>query len=198
MIKIINEKTCPFPMFMKILYQTRHLDCQIAYIPALKKNIHISSPQAYLLLKRKLLLQEKNGVKPVRVSTSKKRQARRAINKYKKINKDESNCFYCGCTLNETNSMDIFLKQFNKTIDHFIPLSEDGSNTPDNFKMSCSSCNTAKADLNPEKEPIAYKYFLKWIKKKLKNPKSKFNLTQARKNQFLILKKTKSLVLELS
>jgi 5-methylcytosine-specific restriction endonuclease McrA/DNA-directed RNA polymerase subunit RPC12/RpoP len=49
-------------------------------------------------------------------------------------------CRYCGIELTE---------RVTPNLDHFIPLSEGGSNNPDNLVWSCHSCNTSKKNKLP-------------------------------------------------
>jgi len=47
-------------------------------------------------------------------------------------------CFYCGCVLHNKN----------KTIDHVIPLVENGVNHNRNLVICCKECNAAKGDMS--------------------------------------------------
>lgn len=48
-------------------------------------------------------------------------------------------CYYC-C---------IKLDQVTATIDHFIPFAEGQAPDPDNYRLACFPCNSAKANLDP-------------------------------------------------
>lgn len=52
-------------------------------------------------------------------------------------NQDFVTCTYCGR----------YISGKSVHIDHIIPLSRRGHHTPDNFCVSCSSCNQSKSDL---------------------------------------------------
>jgi 5-methylcytosine-specific restriction endonuclease McrA len=49
-------------------------------------------------------------------------------------------CGYCGVTLN---------KKSKPHLDHFIPLSKGGSNSPDNLVWACCTCNSSKHNRLP-------------------------------------------------
>jgi 5-methylcytosine-specific restriction endonuclease McrA len=48
-------------------------------------------------------------------------------------------CFYCRTPLSDAD----------KTIDHYMPMSRGGANTPDNLRCSCMLCNQKKKDKLP-------------------------------------------------
>lgn len=62
------------------------------------------------------------------------------------INRVKKGCYYCGCPLTE----------YNRTIDHLIPLARGGRNTRNNRVWCCSRCNKEKMDMT-EKEFSIYK-----------------------------------------
>ena len=47
-------------------------------------------------------------------------------------------CFYCGCELGN-----------NYHVDHYMPLSLGGSNSADNIRIACPSCNLRKGGKHP-------------------------------------------------
>ena len=49
-----------------------------------------------------------------------------------------TNCEYCGVKLTKTNF----------SVDHKIPLSNDGDTTTENLAYCCQKCNTAKGEMN--------------------------------------------------
>lgn len=49
-------------------------------------------------------------------------------------------CYYCG-------------KKQKLTVDHIVPLSRGGSNSPDNIVLACRSCNSSKNDRLPHEWP---------------------------------------------
>ncbi len=58
----------------------------------------------------------------------------------RKINElQDGKCFYCDIELNNKYH-----------IDHFIPISKGGVNTPDNLRLACSDCNLRKHAKMPE------------------------------------------------
>lgn len=56
-------------------------------------------------------------------------------------------CQYCGMPLDSSNA----------TIDHVIPLSRGGTDTPDNKVWACKTCNHRKGDLLPYELPEEFK-----------------------------------------
>jgi hypothetical protein len=49
--------------------------------------------------------------------------------------RDRWTCRYCGEVVNPENA----------TLDHFIPQSKEGANTPENLRTACLSCNSIKS-----------------------------------------------------
>ncbi|MFA6076351.1 MAG: HNH endonuclease [Negativicutes bacterium] len=49
-------------------------------------------------------------------------------------------CYYCKCDISGGKH----------TVDHYIPLSKGGANSPDNLVMACSKCNSSKRAKMPE------------------------------------------------
>jgi len=77
----------------------------------------------------------------------------------------EGLCAYCNCELSDDN----------KTIDHIIPLTRNGTNNPDNICWACRSCNSSKHD-NFISEWDGYSPTWKFCKKcQTKKPLSGFN-----------------------
>jgi len=56
---------------------------------------------------------------------------------YNKLKKSSPKCIYCGEILDENNF----------TVDHVIPRTKGGKDTPENCKPCCKFCNTLKADM---------------------------------------------------
>lgn len=54
--------------------------------------------------------------------------------------KNETNCYYCKASLSDSN----------RHIDHVIPLSRGGADSPENLVAACASCNCSKQDRTPE------------------------------------------------
>jgi hypothetical protein len=51
------------------------------------------------------------------------------------FNRDNWTCYYCGDEVTEENA----------TLDHYIPVSKGGDNSPENLKTSCIICNSIKS-----------------------------------------------------
>lgn len=87
----------------------------------------------------------KNNPLKVRAHNHKRRALRKAAEGFftfddlKRILKEQNNCcFYCGADISE-----------NPTVDHYIPLTKNGTNWPDNIRMACKPCNSAKGNKLP-------------------------------------------------
>lgn len=66
-----------------------------------------------------------------------KMRARERINFL--IERDGAKCTFPGCTLRISNRNPL-------TTDHIIPMSKDGTDTPDNWALMCRAHNSEKAD----------------------------------------------------
>lgn len=53
-------------------------------------------------------------------------------------------CYYCGCKMNRTR-----YAPNSQTIDHVVPLSRGGRNSPDNLVIACLFCNVSKKNKLP-------------------------------------------------
>jgi len=53
---------------------------------------------------------------------------------------DNTECFYCGCVVTD----------YNRHIDHFIPISKGGLHDLQNLVVACATCNLKKSDKMPE------------------------------------------------
>lgn len=53
------------------------------------------------------------------------------------LKRQKGHCYYCGVKLDKYH------------VDHVIPLSRGGSNSPDNLVIACPSCNLSKSDKMP-------------------------------------------------
>ena len=57
-----------------------------------------------------------------------------------KVKQSSSNCYYCGCKLNNNQ----------KTVDHKLPMSRGGKTTEDNLVVSCIDCNQDKDSMTED------------------------------------------------
>ena len=57
-----------------------------------------------------------------------------------KVKQSSSNCYYCGCKLNNNQ----------KTIDHKLPMSRGWKTTEDNLVVSCIDCNQDKDSMTED------------------------------------------------
>ena len=64
--------------------------------------------------------------------------------RYEVLRRDGHKCRYCGLEASETEL----------TVDHVIPVSLGGADTPDNLVAACRDCNAGKASSNPDAELV--------------------------------------------
>ena len=62
----------------------------------------------------------------------------RDVDRLRKV--QDNRCAYCEIELNRDT----------ERVDHIIPLSRGGDNTPSNLQLLCPACNTAKSNLTDE------------------------------------------------
>lgn len=65
--------------------------------------------------------------------------------RFEVLNRDNFTCRYCG-----QSAPDVKLH-----VDHVMPVSLGGADTPDNLVAACIDCNTGKASTNPRAETVA-------------------------------------------
>lgn len=63
------------------------------------------------------------------------------------LHKQPGVCHYCGKTL----------KDHEKTVDHKHPQRKDGTDTPDNWVVSCASCNLDKGHMTYDQYMLSLK-----------------------------------------
>jgi 5-methylcytosine-specific restriction endonuclease McrA len=77
----------------------------------------------------------------------------------------DPHCRYCGCRLGEEYS----------TLDHVLPLSKGGQDTPANYALACKPCNSKKGDFDSMEEAEA------WLAGKEKRRQARLARRRARK-----------------
>lgn len=147
-IKLFFERNVPFKYF----YQKLTGNCrfpQPSNLVYLSKDPYsvrpASSATQFLLLKKYYQVLEKTGANhwATRRKTKQIRRNSRFVSK--KIMNRHTSCFFCNHKLVENQKTN----PFNKTIDHFIPLSKGGGGSLDNLRVACSWCNGMKTDIHP-------------------------------------------------
>lgn len=64
------------------------------------------------------------------------------------LKRQNSRCYFCGCKLTSIPHL-----PNSQTVDHIVPLSRGGSNSPDNLVLACAHCNFSKHDKLPHEWP---------------------------------------------
>ena len=67
----------------------------------------------------------------------------------KKAYADFPKCFYCGELTVLFEGSTVGFAKFQATVDHYFPLSRGGLDEPENYRLACMGCNSAKGSLWP-------------------------------------------------
>lgn len=114
-----------------------------AQINAINRRYWAAHPEKFLAWKRKWQqrnpgkMAEQDSKRRARMRSAKV-DARGAAQFYAWIhNQDFVTCTYCG----------VYISGSSVAIDHIVPLARGGAHEPDNFCVSCKSCNSSKHNL---------------------------------------------------
>ena len=143
-IKILEQK--------KEYYDNNKDSIKEKAIKAYYSNIkeHKERNKQYRIKNREEILDKKrkyNKTYNAKLSSLNSKNKRRSIIKkgnintedLKKLYRDTKNCYWCGDKL----------KNGNIHLDHYIPLSKNGTHTIDNIVLSCPDCNMSKYNKDP-------------------------------------------------
>lgn len=161
-IKLFFERSVPFKYFyQKLTGATRFpRPSNLVY---LSKEPYVNRPASshiqFLLLKKYYQILEKTGAN--HWATRKKSKQIRRNSRFisKKIMHRHTSCYFCKHQLVENQRT----SPFNKTIDHFIPLSKGGGGSLENLRVVCSWCNGMKNDIHPILEQSKWSHFLSMV-----------------------------------